>query len=264
MRPLPSLEAISKRNARELARARVKSSSPTESFWKIRYSSLRRKSGLGRAKVLVGHGKQLPAPAKNEFDRSRVVFSLVEPLISKTWLCGCSGASRGSNPDFQTNRPIDPGGRGSAALGPDLLRSTELAGFATVRGGPTSHVAILARSMGMPAVAGLPVAALALTDGEEIVLNGDDGLLETKPTSERLEKIRDVRRQRDAIRVESRKMAHEPALTRDKTRIEIAANIGGASDAREAVKSKLTTESVCSGPSFCSWIAPNPPPRRST
>ena len=124
-------------------------------------------------------------------------------------------------------------------LPPSVLISlgrTELAGFATVRGGPTSHVAILARSMGMPAVAGLPVAALALTDGEEIVLNGDDGLLETKPTSERLEKIRDVRRQRDAIRVESRKMAHEPALTRDKTRIEIAANIGGASDAQEAVK----------------------------
>ena len=99
-------------------------------------------------------------------------------------------------------------------LPPSVLISlgrTELAGFATVRGGPTSHVAILARSMGMPAVAGLPVAALALTEGEEIVLNGDDGLLETKPTSERLEKIRDVRRQRDAIRVESQKMAHEPA-----------------------------------------------------
>lgn len=79
-------------------------------------------------------------------------------------------------------------------LPPSVLISldrTELAGFATVRGGPTSHVAILARSMGMPAVAGLPVAALALTDGEEIVLNGDDGLLETKPTSERLEKIRE-------------------------------------------------------------------------
>src|SRR5271166_4110984 len=77
---------------------------------------------------------------------------------------------------------------------------------------------------------------LALAEGREIVLNGDDGLLETKPTSERLEKIRDIRRQREAIRVESRKMAHEPALTRDKTRIDIAANIGGTSDAQEAVK----------------------------
>jgi multiphosphoryl transfer protein len=124
-------------------------------------------------------------------------------------------------------------------LPPSVLISlgrTKLAGFATVRGGPTSHVAILARSMGMPAVAGLPVTALALTEGQEIVLNGDDGLLETKPTRERLEKIRDVRRQRDAIRVESQKMAHKPAVTRDNVRIEIAANIGGESDAEQAVK----------------------------
>jgi phosphoenolpyruvate-protein kinase (PTS system EI component) len=90
--------------------------------------------------------------------------------------------------------------------------------------------------MGMPAVAGLPVGALALSEGEEIVLNGDEGLLETKPTSERLEKIRAVRRQREALRVESQKTAHEPAMTRDGTRIEIAANIGGAVEAQEAVK----------------------------
>ena len=242
----------------------MKSSSPTGSFWKIRYSSLRRKNGLGRVKALVGHGKQLPAPAKNDFDRSGAVFLLVEPPISKTWLCGCSGASPSVEPQLPklTGRSILV----AEDLPPSVLISlsrTELAGFATVRGRPTSHVAILARSMGMPAVAGLPVAALALTDGEEIVLNGDDGLLETKPTRERLEKIRDIRRQRDAIRVESQKMAHEPALTRDKTRIEIAANIGGASMRKKRLRSE-PTESVCCGPSSCSWIAPNPPPRRST
>ena len=124
-------------------------------------------------------------------------------------------------------------------LPPSILISLDrakLAGFATVRGGPTSHVAILARSMGMPAVAGLPVAALGLQEHEELVLNGDDGLLETKPTNERLEKIRAIRRQREALRVESQKTAHEPAVTRDGTRIEIAANIGGSAEAQEAVK----------------------------
>jgi multiphosphoryl transfer protein len=124
-------------------------------------------------------------------------------------------------------------------LAPSILISLDrakLAGFATVRGGPTSHVAILARSMGMPAVAGLPVAALALPEHEELVLNGDDGLLETKPTNERLEKIRAIRRQREALRVESQKTAHEQAVTRDGTRIEVAANIGGSAEAREAVK----------------------------
>jgi multiphosphoryl transfer protein len=124
-------------------------------------------------------------------------------------------------------------------LPPSVLISLDrarLAGFATVRGGPTSHVAIVARSMGMPAVAGLPVAALALTDGEEIVLNGTDGLLETKPTSERIEKIRALKRQREALFVEHQRTAHQPAVTLDGTRIEIAANIGGSAEAREAVK----------------------------
>jgi phosphocarrier protein FPr len=124
-------------------------------------------------------------------------------------------------------------------LAPSILISLDrakLAGFATVRGGPTSHVAILARSMGIPAVAGLPIAALALPEDQELVLNGDDGLLETKPTNERIEKIRAIRRQREALRVESQKTAHEQAATRDGTRIEVAANIGGAAEAQEAVK----------------------------
>jgi multiphosphoryl transfer protein len=124
-------------------------------------------------------------------------------------------------------------------LPPSILISLDrnkLAGLATVRGGPTSHVAILARSMGMPAVAGLPATVLTLSENEEIVLNGDDGVLETKPTRARLEKISAVRNEREALRVENQKTAQEPAVTRDGTRIEIAANIGGAAEAHEAVK----------------------------
>lgn len=124
-------------------------------------------------------------------------------------------------------------------LPPSVLISLDrakLAGFATVRGGPTSHVAILARSMALPAVAGLPGAALALPDGREIVLNGDDGALETEPTRDRLEEIRSVKHRRETLRAESQKKAHEPAMTRDGIRIEVAANIGGVTDAHEAVK----------------------------
>jgi phosphoenolpyruvate-protein kinase (PTS system EI component) len=130
---------------------------------------------------------------------------------------------------------------------PSRLLSKPNTGF--MRGGPTSHVAMLARSMGMPAVAGLPVAALALPEHEELVLNGDDGLLETKPTNERLEKIRAIRSQREALRVESQKTAHEQAVTRDGTRIEVAANIGGSAEAQERWE---LTGSVCSGLSSCS------------
>ena len=111
-----------------------------------------------------------------------------------------------------------------------------IAGFATVLGGPTSHVAILARSMGIPAVAGLTTKALVIPDGNEIVLNGDQGTVETKPGTARLEEIRSARERREAARVESLKLANTKAVTRDGVEIEVAANIGNVADAQEAVK----------------------------
>jgi len=67
------------------------------------------------------------------------------------------------------------------------LDRSGIAGFATVLGGPTSHVAILARSMGIPAVAGLAPGVLAFPEGEELVVNGDEGTIETRPGTARLE-----------------------------------------------------------------------------
>jgi phosphotransferase system HPr (HPr) family protein len=83
-KPLLRREAISKQNARRLAKVRGKSSSPTESFWKIRCLSPRRKSGSAKARALSGRGKRLLAPVKSKFDRSRVAFLLGAPPISRT------------------------------------------------------------------------------------------------------------------------------------------------------------------------------------
>jgi phosphoenolpyruvate-protein phosphotransferase len=111
-----------------------------------------------------------------------------------------------------------------------------IAGFATVLGGPTSHVAILARSMGIPAVAGLAAEVLGLPEGEELVVNGDEGTIEFSPGTARLEQVRSTREQQKAARAESLKKANEKAVTLDGVPIEIAANVGNAVDALEAVK----------------------------
>ena len=116
------------------------------------------------------------------------------------------------------------------------LDRSDVAGFATVLGGPTSHVAILARSMGIPAVAGLPPEVLALPEGEELVVNGDEGTIETSPGIARLEQVKSAREQRDTARAESLKMANKTAVTLDGVPIEIAANIGNTADALEAVQ----------------------------
>jgi multiphosphoryl transfer protein len=124
-------------------------------------------------------------------------------------------------------------------LAPSLLISLDrsnLAGLATVRGGPTSHLAILSRSMGLPAVVGLPPAILELAADTQLVLDGDQGLLETEPTVERIETVRALQKRRQVHRAEVAGEAQLPAITTDGIRIEVAANAGSSSDAQKAVQ----------------------------
>ena len=115
------------------------------------------------------------------------------------------------------------------------LDRSRVLGFATLLGGATSHVAILARSLDLPALAGLDPRALELEDGTPVVLDGTKGLLRVAPSAEEMERSKaDLRRQ-----VEHRKAlleaAGEPATTRDGHRIEVGANVGALADTEQAV-----------------------------
>ena len=61
------------------------------------------------------------------------------------------------------------------------LDRTRVMGFCTTRGGATSHVAILARSLGLPALAGIEPAALEMPNGTSVVLDGGKGTLRLNP-----------------------------------------------------------------------------------
>src|SRR4029078_3194734 len=58
------------------------------------------------------------------------------------------------------------------------------AAFATTSGGATSHVAILARSLGIPAIAGLDMAALRIVSGTEVILDGERGEIRLNPSAD--------------------------------------------------------------------------------
>lgn len=108
-------------------------------------------------------------------------------------------------------------------------------GFATTGGGASSHAAILARSLDIPAVAGIDARALSLPDGTRAIIDGGAGTLGFDVTDNEVERIW----RRQARRTERRavELAHadEPAVTRDGCRIEVVANIAGVDDARTAV-----------------------------
>ncbi|ADG12159.1 phosphoenolpyruvate--protein phosphotransferase [Caulobacter segnis] len=111
-----------------------------------------------------------------------------------------------------------------------------IAGFATARGGPTSHVAILAAAMGIPALVALGGATLSIADGTALILDADGGSLRVAPDAPALEAAQTALAGRQARKAAAKAAAFEPAVTRDGTRIEVFANTGSVKDALAAIE----------------------------
>lgn len=105
----------------------------------------------------------------------------------------------------------------------------------TIAGGATSHVAILARSMGLPAIVGLDPAALELEDGLMVVVDGNEGLLTVQPDAAEVEAVETTMMAEEQTRAEEKRHAEEPAVTLDGVKITVAANVGETSSAAQAV-----------------------------
>lgn len=112
------------------------------------------------------------------------------------------------------------------------LDRSRVMGFCTTRGGATSHVAILARSLGLPALAGTEPAALEVPNETNVVLDGTKGTLRLNPSAEEIARIRETQVRAEKRRKADLSHAQEPAVTRDGKRIEVVGNIGGLNDAR--------------------------------
>jgi phosphocarrier protein FPr len=114
------------------------------------------------------------------------------------------------------------------------LDRTKVVGFCTVAGGASSHAAILARSLDIPAVAGIEPRALDIPDGTLVILDGAKGTLRVNVTEDDVTRIRRHQERLAARRAEELAHANEPAVTSDGHRVEVVANIGGLEDAQEA------------------------------
>ncbi|MGH2774364.1 MAG: phosphoenolpyruvate--protein phosphotransferase [Actinomycetota bacterium] len=118
----------------------------------------------------------------------------------------------------------------AAALNPGRVR-----GIATAAGGPTSHGAILARALGVPAVVGVGERLLDVPENTDLILDGDRGIVVVDPGVEMNEQYAEIARQQAEVAKAARAAAVEPAVTRDGTTIEVAANIGSVDEAIQAV-----------------------------
>ncbi|WP_186291229.1 phosphoenolpyruvate--protein phosphotransferase [Nitrospirillum viridazoti] len=115
------------------------------------------------------------------------------------------------------------------------LDAGRLAGFCTARGGPTSHVAILAASMGVPALVAGGAAVLRIPDDAPLILDADRGLLHVQPPADDLAKLERETARRKVLAEANLKAAAADCVMADGTRIEVYTNVGKVADAVKGV-----------------------------
>ncbi len=128
-------------------------------------------------------------------------------------------------------------------LADDLLPSHILAldptmvnGICVARGGPTSHVAILAATMGLPALVAVGDGLAKVREGSAVILNASDAMIQVDPDADTVAAVQVKLVKATLRRAEARARAGEPCHMADGTRIQAFANLGSIADARLAVQ----------------------------
>ncbi|MDH5180609.1 MAG: phosphoenolpyruvate--protein phosphotransferase, partial [Gammaproteobacteria bacterium] len=115
-----------------------------------------------------------------------------------------------------------------------LMQHQGIAAFITEGGGPTSHTAILARSLGIPAVVGLHHARHCYQNDETVILDGQRGWVIGTPDAHTLTHFHQQRRREQNRFIETIRNRHQPAVTRDGINISVLANIEMPGDIESA------------------------------
>jgi len=115
-----------------------------------------------------------------------------------------------------------------------LLAQQGVAGFITEYGGPLSHTAILTRSLGIPAIAGLHNARRLLREGETVIVDGELGHALADPDARAAAFFQAKRERLQADRARLARLRDQPAVSRDGVAIKLLANIELPEDAAAA------------------------------
>ena len=109
-------------------------------------------------------------------------------------------------------------------------------GLALSGGGPTSHVAVVARSLGVPLIVGMGQLPNGNSQDTTALLDGDRGVLVLNPSIERVEEYRGWRDARRSALAMQDQLRDLPAKTQDGATVRLVANAGSVAEAREAAR----------------------------
>ena len=117
------------------------------------------------------------------------------------------------------------------------LEKHSIVAIATDAGTRTSHVAILARSLGLPAIVGLRTASTELRGGERVVLDGSTGMLAINPTDDEIDAYHERQREEEIAEAALSELAALEAITLDGVRVTLRANVDIPEEAEAAARS---------------------------
>ncbi|MFK4341385.1 MULTISPECIES: phosphoenolpyruvate--protein phosphotransferase [unclassified Paenibacillus] len=109
-------------------------------------------------------------------------------------------------------------------------------GFTTDIGGRTSHSAIMARSMEIPAVVGTKQAISRIENGVVVIVDGLEGEVIIDPSSEVIAQYEAKKVKYEAQKAQWANLVHEPTVTKDGVHVELAANIGTPADVKSVLE----------------------------
>jgi phosphotransferase system enzyme I (PtsI) len=167
-------------------------------------------------------------------DLEQVVERLLKALSRQagTGAAASSGAAR----DFAGEDPLILVASDIAPADMLQFKRSVFTGFITDVGGRTSHTAIVARSMDIPAVVGAREASRIIRQDDWIIIDGDAGLVIVNPSPIVLEEYRFRQRQIELERAKLNRLRHTPSVTLDGQVVELLANIELPSDATPAIE----------------------------
>ena len=111
-----------------------------------------------------------------------------------------------------------------------ILDREHLRGIVTARGGKYSHGAILARSLGIPAVVAVNDVLVKAQSGSTVVLDGESGVLILDPDAVDLTRFKNLIRERESVERRVFEVRFAPSATRDGTVVSLMANVEGVRD----------------------------------
>ncbi len=227
------------------------------------YNEVKERSGAGKASIFLAHAEFLDDPDLRQDVEARIDGGASAGYAWQQAIDARVAELQKVNDPLLAARAVDLGDVGSRVLRvlahaieegplaptePVLLVAEDLTpsdtasldpafilGFVTAGGGPTSHSAIIARALGIPAIVAAGPAVLHQPEGAAAILDGNRGNLYVEPSAATLAAAQQARQTFEELREAEKSRCYEPALMIDGYRVEVVANISRASEAEQAV-----------------------------